>query len=120
MFGFLYVPLLQKPKKTSKMGTTITKEAFLNASLSQISQVYHGKRNCCRCGCGGDYTRTSYSKHAERLPEDVDDNLVEKRLNRAKKLVQEGADFDAGDTYFDVETGNDRTLTFYFDDLKNI
>lgn len=103
------------------METRITKEAFLNASLSQISQVYHGKRNCCRCGCGGSYTRTTYNKHSDRIPEDwVDDNLVQKRLERAKKLVQEGADFDAGDTYFDVETGNDRTLTFYFDDLKTI
>ncbi|GIV43857.1 MAG: hypothetical protein KatS3mg035_0980 [Bacteroidia bacterium] len=48
----------------------------------------------------------------------IDDKLVEKRLNRAKKLVMQGAEFDAGGTYFDVKTGKDRTLTFYFDDLK--
>jgi hypothetical protein len=49
--------------------------------------------------------------------DDIDNKLVERRLKRAKKLVLEGADVDYGDTYVDVETGNDRALTFYFDEV---
>lgn len=92
-----------------------SKEEFLNVTISEISQVYSGKRDCCRCGCGGDYTATSFMNDARS---DVNDKLVEKRIKRAKKLLEGGAEFDAGDTYFDIKTGNDRTLTFYFDELK--
>lgn len=80
-----------------------------------ISQVYLGKRNCCRCGCGGDYTATSYMINPRS---EENDKLVAQRLRRAQKLVREGADVDYGDNYVDVETGNDRTLTFYFDEVK--
>jgi hypothetical protein len=94
---------------------SITKEQFLNATIKDISQVYSGKRDCCRCGCGGDYTATSYMKDVRS---DIDNELVEKRLKRAKRLVKEGADCFVGDTFFDVQTGKNRTLTFYFDELK--
>lgn len=88
---------------------------FLELDISKISQVYSGKRDCCRCGCGGDYVSTSYMKDARS---DVNDKLVERRLKRAKKLVSEGAEFNDGGSYIDVKTGEDRTLTFYLDDLK--
>jgi hypothetical protein len=45
----------------------------------------------------------------------VDNKLVERRLKRAKKLVEAGAEVDYGSNYVDVKTGNNRTLTFYFD-----
>jgi hypothetical protein len=93
----------------------ITKEQFLSATLNQISQVYSGKRKCCRCGCGGDYTATSFMVEARS---DVNDSLVEKRLRRAKRLVESGAEVMYGETYVDVETGNDRSLTFYFDEIS--
>ena len=93
----------------------MTKEQFLNATLNQISQVYSGKRHCCRCGCGGDYTATSFMVEPRS---DVNDSLVEKRLKRAKRLVESGADVDYGDTYVDIETGDNRALTFYFDEIK--
>lgn len=99
----------------SRSTNNITKDKFLTSELKDISQVYLGKRNCCRCGCGGEYASTSYMDEPRA---DVNDELVAKRLKRAKKLVQEGANIDAGDNYFDVQTGNDRTLTFYFDELK--
>jgi hypothetical protein len=101
----------------TKTGINITKEQFLSASLSDISTVYSGKSNCCRCGCQGDYTDTSYGKNSREGS--IKDNLVEKRLKRAKKLIEEGAEVMYGDTFVDVTTGEDRTLTFYFDDLKN-
>lgn len=92
------------------------KQDLLNAEIKQISQVYSGKRDCCRCGCKGTYTATSYMINNRS---DVDDKKVQRNLNRAKKLVLAGADVECGDTYIDVQTGNDRCLTFYFDEVKS-
>ena len=94
----------------------MNKSSFLEASLTQISQVYYGKRNHCRCGCGGTYTATTYMVNPRT--DNVNDESVAKRLRRAKKLVMSGADVDYGDTYVDVQTGENRTLTFYFDEVK--
>lgn len=93
-----------------------TKEEFLNSTIKDISQVYLGKDNHCRCGCGGDYTATSFMKNPRT--EDINDELVLKRLIRAKQLVQKGAEVDFGGTYVNVVTGKNRALCFYFDDLK--
>lgn len=33
-------------------------EKLLNAhgrSVADITKIYHGRENCCRCGCGGNY-----------------------------------------------------------------
>ena len=92
----------------------MNKETFLRVSISEISQVYSGKRNCCRCGCGGDYVATTFMIEPRS---NVDNKLVERRLKRAKKLVEAGAEVYYGSTYVDVKTGNDRTLTFYFDEV---
>jgi hypothetical protein len=93
----------------------MNKEKFLELTIEQVSQVYLGRRNCCRCGCGGDYTSTSF---ADGPRSEVNDSLVAKRLKRAQDLVKQGADVDYGDTWIDVRTGQDRSLTFYIDDLK--
>lgn len=95
--------------------STITKERFLELEINGVSQVYLGRRDCCRCGCGGEYTATSWMKEPRS---GVNDNLVRKRLARAKKLVQAGADVLYGTTFIDVRTGQDRSLTFYIDELK--
>ena len=92
----------------------MNKETFLELSLESISQVYLGKRRHCRCGCGGEYTATSYMKEPRST---VNDALVSKRLKRAKALVLSGADVDYGHTYIDVQTGENRALTFYTDEL---
>lgn len=89
---------------------------FLQAEISNISQVYSGKDHCCRCGCGGTYTATSYMINPRS---DVNDSLVQKRLKRAKKLVLEGAEVGYGDTYVNISTGENRALTFYFDEVDN-
>ncbi len=80
------------------MKTKITKEMFLNSDVSQVAKIYVGKRNCCRCGCGGDYF--------------TDGN--DKRLKRAKKLINDGAVVDYYDTCVDIEIGINRSLTIYF------
>jgi hypothetical protein len=95
----------------------MNKELFLEATVSQVSQVYKGKRDCCRCGCGGTYVATSYMK--DPRTDDINDKLVARRLKQAKQLVLEGAEVDWGGTYVDVKTGWDRSLTFYFEELKN-
>jgi hypothetical protein len=50
---------------------------------------------------------------------EINDKLAERRLKQAHKLILEGADFDSSYNYFDVETSENRCLTFYFDDIKN-
>lgn len=94
----------------------MTKEEFLKIELSQISQVYLGKNNCCRCGCGGTYTATSFMEDPRG---EVDDVLVAKRLKRAKSLVSGGAPFEFGDNHINIPTGEKNALTFYTDELKN-
>lgn len=95
----------------------MTREQFLQSEISNISQVYFGKDHCCRCGCGGTYTATSYMKDPRS---EVNNKLVETRLKRAKKLVLEGAEVEYGDTYVNVVTGVNRALTFYFDEVKEL
>jgi hypothetical protein len=95
----------------------LNKEKFLSAEIKNISQVYLGKRNCCRCGCGGSYTATSYMDKIRSA--ELNDKLVNTRLIRAKKLVLKGVDVEYGDNYVDIQTGKDRTLTFYFDDIQD-
>lgn len=99
----------------SKIKIMINKEQFLSATLNQISHVYSGKDQHCRCGCGGEYVATSFM---EEPRSDVNDVLVEKRLKRAKRLVEQGADVDYGGTYVNIKTGENKALTFYFDEIK--
>jgi len=98
-------------------GEKITKEQFLNISIEQISQVYEGKRDCCRCGCGGDYTATRFMKKPRTV---VDTSHVETLLEHTKDLVSN--DFNNhilfGDTFIDIEVGLDKSITFYFDELN--
>jgi len=49
---------------------------------------------------------------------DVNDSLVAKRLARAKRLIESGAVVEYGDTYVNIETGDNKALTFYFDEIK--
>ena len=90
---------------------------FLQAEISNISQVYFGKDRCCRCGCGGTYIATSYMENPRS---EVNDALVEKKLKRAKKLVLEGAEVEYSDTYVNISTGVNRALTFYLDEVKKL
>ncbi len=92
----------------------ITINEFLNFTIKNISQVYTGKDRHCRCGCGGDYTATSYMIEPRS---DVNDTLVEKRLKRAKRLIEGGIEYQIGDIYINIELGNNRALTFYFDEV---
>jgi len=92
----------------------ITINEFLNFTIKNISQVYVGKNNHCRCGCGGDYTATSYMIEPRS---DVNDTLVEKRLKRAKRLIENGFEYQIGDIYINIELGSNRALTFYFDEV---
>ena len=49
--------------------------------------------------------------------EDINDELVAKRLKRAKRLVESGASVDYNETYVNISTGNNRAMTFYFDEV---
>lgn len=93
----------------------MNRESFLEATVSQVSQVYKGKRHHCRCGCGGTYTATSYMINPRS---EVNDKLVARRLKQAQELIRQNAVFvDYESTYVDVETSDNRSLTFYFDEV---
>ena len=93
----------------------MTKEQFLQScTIENISQTYSGRDRVCRCGCAGTYTATSYMKNPRS---DVNDKLVESRLKRAKRLILSGAEHEFLGTCLNLVTGNDRALTFYFDEL---
>jgi hypothetical protein len=93
----------------------MTKEQFLSIEINQISQCYIGKDNACRCGCSGTYTYTSYHATSSNR---ANDKLALKQLKRAKKLVNQGANYEIDETYINIETGKNRALTLYFDDIK--
>ena len=50
---------------------------------------------------------------------DINDKLVEKRLKKAKALILKGVDVEYGKEYVNIETGDNRALTFYFDEIRN-
>lgn len=93
----------------------ITREEFLSISLSQISQAYEGKRDCCRCGCGGKYYATTFMKHPRSQ---VSDNYVQELLDKAKEKVLRGnADVMFYDSFIDVRVGRNKSITLYFDEI---
>jgi hypothetical protein len=92
----------------------MTVSEFLSCTIKDISQIYVGKDYHCRCGCGGNYTSTSYMTDPRS---EVNDKLVEKRLKRAKKLIQEGAKYDLSFICINIVTGKNRALTLYFDEV---
>lgn len=94
-----------------------TVEEFLQIQLSQISQMYTGKANCCRCGCKGKYTATSFM---ESPTTKVNDTAVKQQLTKAKRMIADGTfcKIDFGSTYIDIQYGEDRSITFYTDKIK--
>ena len=64
----------------------MNKEKFLKCELKNISQVYFGKRNWCRCGCGGEYIASTYMKEPRSA---VNNAIVSKWLKRAVKMKKQ-------------------------------
>ena len=93
-----------------------TKEDFLKIELNQVSKIYVGKDNDCRCGCAGTYCSTTYSQ-VELDIENANNSKAEKRLKRAKKLLLEGAKFELEDTYIDIVSGDNRAITVYWNNI---
>lgn len=94
----------------------MTQEQFYQMDVNQVSKVYSGKDNCCRCGCKGTYTYTSFAKDSRSL---VNDKKVKSSLTRAKNMLRANeAEFEDGGNHVNVSYGNDRALTFYTDELK--
>lgn len=70
----------------------------------ELDQIYIGKQNCCRCGCGGSYA-------------DKDNpSLLKKRFNRFKRLAEAGETItyiDSRQLILEITTGEDRCITVY-------
>ncbi len=45
--------ITHRPMHSPELGVPEPKE--ITFSLGQIDQMYEGRGNCCRCGCGGNY-----------------------------------------------------------------
>lgn len=94
----------------------MNKEQFLQLELKNISQVYFGKiNNNGDEDCNGEYIETSFKKNPYF---EINDDLVLKRLNRAKKLVFKGVNIDYWDDFIQIQTGKNKCLAFYLNDLK--
>lgn len=75
-----------------------------NLDKYDLDQIYVGKQNCCRCGCGGDYADQDNPK------------LLEKRFNRFKRMVEAGDHItyiDSKQLILEITTGHDRCITVY-------
>lgn len=85
-------------------------------TLDQISQIYIGKDNHCRCGCGGKYVSTSFMEEPRNT---VDDKLAMTRLKRAKKLASNKSNqIEYGGNHINISFGNNRAITIYTDEVK--
>ena len=92
------------------------KTVLKNLKISDISQIYQGKDNACRCGCKGTYVASSFMLNPRS---DVDDKKILSRLERAIKLVDANeADIENNGNHINVSFGNDRAITIYLDELK--
>jgi hypothetical protein len=84
--------------------------------LDQISQIYLGKDQFCRCGCGGTYVSTSYMNEPRS---DVNDRLAQTRLNRAKKIaLNADSEIFYDKDHINIGYGDNRAITIYLDELK--
>lgn len=75
----------------------------------ELDKIYIGKRDCCRCGCGGDYA-------------DQDSpGLLNKRFNRFKRMAEMGdliTYIDSRQLILEITTGKNRCLTVYLNPKK--
>lgn len=94
----------------------------LNASshfISDITKIYHGKENCCRCGCKGRYFK----------PNDVGFKRALNAMQKASFIpLQKGVDMQAydgirkcegivyGENYIDIpyDAERDKCYCLYF------
>lgn len=65
-----------------------------NKSLTNITDIYHGKDNYCRCGCGGKYFAPK-SKGYTRA------------LNALAEMQFEKKRIEIGDTYINLSIGDE-------------
>ena len=69
-----------------------------------VTRIYLGRDDVCRCGCHGEYVERGEPKFDMRL----------RRFAKKLEGYEPGKD-DVGDNYLNVSYGNDRAMTAYFD-----
>lgn len=98
------------------MKTTTEKLAEFNAlKIENVSMIYNGQNNCCRCGCKGKYVSTTFMENPRS---EVNDKRATTLLNKAKRLVDEGAVIEFSDNNYNIESGEKNAITIYIDELK--
>jgi len=83
--------------------------------LKDVSQIYKGKDNHCRCGCGGRYIATTFM---EKSRSEVNDELAQKWLDAAKRMNAKHQNAEQAAICINVPIGNNRCYCIYIDELK--
>jgi len=83
--------------------------------LENVSHIYKGKDDCCRCGCGGKYIATTFMKNPRS---EVNNEKAQKWLNNAKNYDAKNYVAEYRDNHINIPTGNNKCYTIYLDELK--
>jgi hypothetical protein len=85
--------------------TPLVKKTNRVIDLTQVDQVYIGKGNCCRCGCGGEYFT------AKDNPKEVIKAL--EKLSSGKYEVESQEDYIFEAEISCTKAGNRKVICLY-------
>jgi len=99
-------------QRTMKLALThtpygTTDEKYVEFDESKIEQIYYGKGNCCRCGCGGYYAQP-----------DSDIQTDKDIMRKALKLFRSGKrEIESIDGFvFEIKLSGDKVYCLYTDE----
>lgn len=94
--------------------------AKYNRKLSDITRIYSGRENCCRCGCGGRYFdrgTVGFTRAINKMKRDDFKPLPKGADMYASYGLQKSRGIEFGENYVDIpyDSDNDKCYCLYFD-----
>lgn len=91
-----------------------------NRTIDQITKIYHGLENCCRCGCGGKYFKRGtrgFTRALNTIQKPKFKALAEGELMHTSYGVAICRGIDHGSNYLDIpyNANTDKCYCLYFD-----
>lgn len=83
--------------------------------FKDVSQIYCGKQDSCRCGCGGYYVATSNMINPRS---DVNDKVCKKLIKEFNRIMKYKGLAEDQETYKEVSLDNKTCITIYLDEIK--